>query len=170
MHKTLAYRYMYVLRIYTVGVTYYNPSKVYTYIITNHRVTITARWTPTRIDRRWHYFQTVTRNVISRKYKNIFNYQIQYCAKVMQTIIDEYREYRDTCILAIFKTWFYLKQRYITRSIVLLLGEISRRFARYRFLPAIYRFRFAIYHSSFVIYCFRFAIYFVSALRYIIFA
>ena len=81
---------------------------------------------------------------------------LQYCAKVMQTIIDEYREYRR------YLTRFYLKryiERYIVRAIVLFLGEISCHFERYCFLPAIYRFRFAIYHSSFAIYRFRFAIY-----------
>ena len=51
---------------------------------------------------------------------------IQYCAKVMKTIIDEYRD-----ILAIYRrylTRFYLKryiQRYIVRAIVLFVGEIS---------------------------------------------
>ena len=67
---------------------------------------------------------------------------VQYCAKVMQMILDEYWRYL---------TRFYLK-RYIVSAIVLFLGEISCRFARYRF-------RFAIYHSSFAIYRFRFAIY-----------
>ena len=44
---------------------------------------------------------------------------MQYCAKVMQTIIDEYRQYLIR---------FYLKRyikRYIVRAIVLFLGEIS---------------------------------------------
>ena len=54
---------------------------------------------------------------------------IQYCAKVMQTIIDEYREYRDiSAIYWRYLTRFYLKryiQRYIVRAIVLFLGEIS---------------------------------------------
>ena len=92
-----------------------------------------------------------------------FNRLIQYCAKVMQTIIDEYREYRR------YLTRFYLIryiERYIVRAIVLFLGEISCRFERYRFLPAIYRFRFAIYHSSFAIYRFRFAIYRFSFAMY----
>ena len=50
---------------------------------------------------------------------------IQYCAKVMQTIIDEYREYRD--ISAIFNEIFLKRyiERYIVRAIVIFLGKIS---------------------------------------------
>ena len=61
-----------------------------------------------------------------------------------------------------YLTRLYLKryiERYIISAIVLFLGEISCRFARYRFLPAINCFHFAIYHSSFAIYHFHFAIY-----------
>ena len=58
-----------------------------------------------------------------------------------------------------YLTRFYLKQyieRYIVRAIVLFLGKVLSRSARYHFLPAIYRFCFATY--------------IVSTLRYIIFA
>lgn len=54
-------------------------SKVNTYIMTNHWVTITPRWTSTRIDRRWHYFPTVTWNVISRKHKNVLITRSVHC-------------------------------------------------------------------------------------------
>ena len=50
------------------------------------------------------------------------SFLIQYCEKVMQTIIDEYREYRR------YLTRFYLERyikRYLVRAIVSFLGEIS---------------------------------------------
>ena len=90
---------------------------------------------------------------------------VQYCAKVMQMILDEYWRYL---------TRFYLK-RYIVRAIVLFLGEISLSLCKISFpasdisflrceksfrlcdilflLRDIYRFCFVIYRFCLATYC-----------------
>ena len=48
--------------------------------------------------------------------------QIQYCEKVMQTIIDEYREYRRYLTIFYFERYI---ERYLIRAIVSFLRKIS---------------------------------------------
>ena len=79
---------------------------------------------------------------------------------------------KSNAIYQRYLTRFYLKwyiKRYRCISLELLFYFLVRyccHFARYRFLPEIYRFRLEIYHSSFAIYRFCLEIYHFHLARY----
>ena len=105
------------------------------------------------------------RNMVIKSFNTLakFCIEVQYCAKVMQTIINEYREYRD--ISAIFNVIFTLNDISKDISLELLFYFSARYRVALRDIVSCQR-----YIVSALWYIISASQYIVSALRYIIFA